>query len=76
MCVLHTPLAPHFPRYIFDHMVVRLRLLPLLLPIWMRFKDGHLSLNFTLSKHCRENLTPILPEESFRPRFGMLLVDT
>ena len=35
-----------------------------------------LSLNVALSKHCREDLTPILPEESFRPRFGMLLVDT
>ena len=57
-------------------MVVRLGLLPLLLPVWMTFKDGRLSLNFTLSKHCREDLTPILPEESFRPRFGMLLVDT
>ena len=57
-------------------MVVRLGLLPLLLPVWMAFKDGRLSLNVALSKHWRENMTPILPEESFRPRFGMLLVDT
>ena len=41
----------------------------------MTFKDGHLSLNFTLSKQCRENLTPILPEEDFGASFGMLLVD-
>ena len=53
-------------------MVVRLGLLPLLLPVWMTFKDGRLSLNFTLSKHCREDLTPILPEEGFCASFGML----
>ena len=56
-------------------MVVRLRLLPLSLHVWMTFKDGHLSLNFTLPKLWRENLMPILPVEGFCAIFGMLLVD-
>ena len=56
-------------------MVVRLGLLPLLLPVWMTFKDGQLSLNVALSKLWRENLTPILPEEGFCASFDMLFVD-
>ena len=46
-------------------MVVRLGLLPRLLPAWITFKAAHFSLNFALAIFRRGNLTPILPEEGF-----------
>ena len=39
----------------------------------MMVKDGHLSLNAALSKHWRENMTPILPEEGFCASFECFL---